>query len=396
VPLASDNDERRCREVRFARCPFHISSARVKDGRFVEIPNSRFGTSFAVVDGVPQPIADYAGYAPFGFAYRRCAGEWLTFSFVNNFGWSSSGYQRSFGVRAQNLTAEPLVHQIYVQVPAYRDRELAKTLLDLYRKAAEPKQLRARVVWQHSADEVLPQAVRDLPALEIVDVPFARSRGCNWARSLLQRDWRGEPYTLLIDSHQRFVRDWDVQLIRMHRELCGGIEKPLITGYLPAYDPEREPGGRRKRPYKIYPLAREQGVLTKLTSYPIPFWTSLHRPIAADFVSLHFIFAAGEFNRELPFDPKIYFFGDEVVTSARAFTAGYDLFHPHVIVGWHCYDRKTRIPHWNDHPGWRDQHERSVVHMRRLLQGRDRSGYGLGNARSLDDYEKSIQVKLVE
>jgi cytochrome P450 len=49
----------------------------VSDGRKAEITNSAFGTVFGVVDGKPLPVCEYAGYAPFGFGYRRCAGEHL-------------------------------------------------------------------------------------------------------------------------------------------------------------------------------------------------------------------------------------------------------------------------------------------------------------------------------
>jgi hypothetical protein len=35
-----------------------------------------------VVDGTPYPVCDAAGYAPFGFDYRRCGGERLTVGFV--------------------------------------------------------------------------------------------------------------------------------------------------------------------------------------------------------------------------------------------------------------------------------------------------------------------------
>jgi hypothetical protein len=32
----------------------------------------------AGVDGKPLTVCDYAGYARFGFGYRRCPGEWLS------------------------------------------------------------------------------------------------------------------------------------------------------------------------------------------------------------------------------------------------------------------------------------------------------------------------------
>jgi Glycosyltransferase (GlcNAc) len=287
--------------------------------------------------------------------------------------------------------------KIYVQIPAYRDQELSKTLLDLYAKSSNPRNLRVGVVWQRAADERLDDAVSALPNLELFEVPYHKSQGCNWARNLLQQRWNGEQYTMLIDSHQRFIPNWDKAVIEMYLQLRkAGHRKPLLTAYLPAYDPLREPGGRKKRPYKIYPLARDGGILTKLTSYPIPFWRSLSQPIAADFLSLHFAFTSGEFNQEVAFDPEIYFFGDEVLTSARAFTAGYDLFHPHQIVGWHCYDRSSRVPHWDDHALWGNQHCQSLKKIETVFAGRYRGRHGLGSARTLAEYEDRILVKLID
>ena len=287
--------------------------------------------------------------------------------------------------------------RIYVQIPAYRDTELSKTLLDLYAKATGPQGLRTGVVWQRARGERLDAAVRALPNLEILEVPHEAARGCNWARGVLQDRWRGERYTLLLDSHHRFVTGWDRLLIGMYETLrAQASEKPLLTAYLPAYDPEREPGGRRKRPYKIYPLAREHGLLTKLTSYPLPGWQKRQGPAEANFLSLHFIFGAGMFNRDVPADPDIYFFGDEVAMGLRAYTLGYDLFHPHVVVGWHCFDRASRRSHWADHADWRQRHERSLTKLRRLYLGREPEAAQLGGTRTIGDYEDRIMARLVD
>ncbi|GAA5703444.1 hypothetical protein [Streptomyces avermitilis] len=47
--------------------------------------NSAFGAVYGVVDGTAYPVCDAAGYAPFGFGYRRCGGEQLTTEFVKEF-----------------------------------------------------------------------------------------------------------------------------------------------------------------------------------------------------------------------------------------------------------------------------------------------------------------------
>jgi hypothetical protein len=57
----------------------------VRDGRRTGITNSGFGTVFAVSDGKPAPVCNYAGFAPFGFGYRRCPGEQLTIDVFADF-----------------------------------------------------------------------------------------------------------------------------------------------------------------------------------------------------------------------------------------------------------------------------------------------------------------------
>jgi len=57
----------------------------VHDGRRAELTNSAFGAVYGVVDDTPYPVCDAAGYAPFGFGYRRCGGEQLTIEFVKEF-----------------------------------------------------------------------------------------------------------------------------------------------------------------------------------------------------------------------------------------------------------------------------------------------------------------------
>jgi hypothetical protein len=284
--------------------------------------------------------------------------------------------------------------RIYVQIPAYRDAELPATLLDLYARAARPDLLRTCLVWQRGAGETLPEVVRTLPGLEIVEYPAEESQGCNWARRIARAGWREEPYTLLLDSHHRFVDAWDELVLGMYAEVAAVSERPLLTSYLPPYDPELEPLGRGSAPYKIYPMAREDGILVRLTSFPIPWWQEVPTPLPGEFLSLHFAFAAGRFNAEVPIDDELYFFGDEVVLGMRAYTMGYDLYAPHRIVGWHAYSRKERVPHWDDHADWHRQHLAALAWMRELFADKDALSLP-GQVRTLADYERHIMTELV-
>jgi hypothetical protein len=85
VPTSAQITEDKCQQIGLARCPFEISDFEVKDGRKANITNSGFGTVFGVVDGKSLPVCDYAGFAPFGFGYRRCPGEQLTIQVFEDF-----------------------------------------------------------------------------------------------------------------------------------------------------------------------------------------------------------------------------------------------------------------------------------------------------------------------
>jgi hypothetical protein len=78
VPTSSQVDEAKAKQLGFAKSPFELTAMKVSDGRDGAMVNSAFGTVFGVVGGKPLPVCDHAGFAPFGFGYRRCPGEQLT------------------------------------------------------------------------------------------------------------------------------------------------------------------------------------------------------------------------------------------------------------------------------------------------------------------------------
>jgi hypothetical protein len=85
APTSADNNDERCKEIGLAQCPFSKESFSVKDGRKVDMTNSAFGAVYSEIDGIPHPVVDTAGYAPFGFGYRRCAGEHFTMEFIKEY-----------------------------------------------------------------------------------------------------------------------------------------------------------------------------------------------------------------------------------------------------------------------------------------------------------------------
>jgi cytochrome P450 len=85
APTSSQIDEAKCETMGFASCPFDRTTFDVRDGRAGALHNSAFGTVYGIVDGKPLPVCDDAGFAPFGFGYRRCPGEQLTIQVFEDF-----------------------------------------------------------------------------------------------------------------------------------------------------------------------------------------------------------------------------------------------------------------------------------------------------------------------
>ncbi len=85
APTSQEIDEAKVKSMGFSKCPFDNKAFDLKDGRKGAMHNSAFGTVFGVIDDKPLPICDYAGFAPFGFGYRRCPGEQLTIQAFEDF-----------------------------------------------------------------------------------------------------------------------------------------------------------------------------------------------------------------------------------------------------------------------------------------------------------------------
>jgi hypothetical protein len=292
---------------------------------------------------------------------------------------------------------------IFVQMAAYRDPELIPTITDAIARAADPSRLHFCVAWQHG-DELSVEAfepIRRQSRLTLLDIPYAESKGACWARHTIQQEYDGEDFTLHLDSHHRFVDGWDARCIEMVERLqASGVPKPLLTAYLPSYNPENDPSERQPDPWHLtFDRFIPEGPIFFIPA-SIPNWESEELPTPSRFFSAHFAFTLGDFARDVQHNPEYYFHGEEITLAVRAFTHGYDLFHPHRQVAWHEYTRRGRTKHWDDHTDWGVRNTSTHAHLRKLF-GMDefadqpdvvaeaqRGPYGLGTVRSLEAYER--------
>jgi len=284
---------------------------------------------------------------------------------------------------------------IFIQIASYRDAQLLPTIKDCLQNAEHPERLVFAICWQHDEDDNSLKEFKDDKRFKIVDVPYAQSKGACWARHQIQQLYTSETYTLQIDSHMRFAPNWDTTLIDMLKQLQQmGHKKPLLTGYVSSYNPENDPAERVQVPWRMaFDRFIPEGAVFFLPE-TIPDWESLKAPVAARFYSAHFCFTLGEFSKDVQHNPEYYFHGEEISIGVRAYTHGYDLFHPHKVVIWHEYTRKGRTKQWDDDKDWGNKNTHSHATNRKLFgmdgevqQGHD-GPYGFGSQRTLEDFER--------
>jgi len=332
-------------------------------------------------------------------------------------------------VRIPKETFMSSENTIFVQIASYRDPQLIPTLNDMISNAKNPENLHICVCWQHGDDEPIDIFLDDdfTPTgydtregdgynrikleknganLSVLDVDYNDTQGACWARYQIQTFYSGEKYTLQLDSHHRFVDGWDELVIDMLESVRDESEKPVLTAYIPSFDPDDDPGKRVQEPWKMdFDRFIPEGAVFFLPS-TIDEWRELDKPMKARFYSAHFCFADGSFAVEVPHDPEYFFHGEEISIAVRAFTHGYDLYHPHRVIAWHEYTRKGRVKVWDDHTtpkkiegkvklDWVERND--MCHRRnRILFGMDGEDpnqidfgkFGFGNKRTVREYEE--------
>jgi len=286
--------------------------------------------------------------------------------------------------------------KIFIQIASYRDPQLIPTIKSALENAKKPNNLVFGIARQYHPDDKfddLSEYSGD-ERFRVLDIPYNESKGACWARNQIQQIYDKESYTLQIDSHMRFAPNWDVEMIKMVKDLQNkGYKKPLLTGYVSSFDPDNDPNSRTQEPWRMaFDRFIPEGAVFFLPE-TIPGWQNLTEPVTARFYSAHFCFTLGKFAKEVQHDPEFYFHGEEISIAARAYTHGYDLFHPHKVLIWHEYTRKGRVKQWDDDSQWVDKNNFAHKKNRSLFSMDDEENmnhgkYGFGKVRSLKDYEK--------
>lgn len=288
---------------------------------------------------------------------------------------------------------------IFIQIPAYRDFELNKTVQNMVENASGFIKLSFGIhncvffPGETHVDKDYPFWVN----IKYQESVAPRNIGLQKARHIANEFYDGEDYYLQIDSHMRFEKNWDaILIIDLEKIKNLGVHKPLITMYPASYEYGYSNEEKILRNSNYLTEISFSEDVDKFKNTLIPTQTATvarEKCLFTPSVSGGFIFTSGDFSKVKP-NKKIAFWGEEPLIAARAFTHGFTMVVPSESVASHLYVsgksfQKTRRHHaWSDFPEeWGALEKESTAEYRRILTDRVIGEEALGTERTLEEYE---------
>lgn len=284
---------------------------------------------------------------------------------------------------------------IFISIASYRDPELVSTIKSLINNADSPEDLHFGVVDQDQRNK---WANLDfVPNLKHEKIHFKDARGAGYARKLATELYDGEEFFFQTDSHMRFIKGWDTKLKNMY-SWCSEKEKTdkVILSQFPA-------------PFEVLTNGADYYIKDDEFFWDEPSWTSVvntyygawagNRERIKDFSNPHpshtvlgaLLFSRGQIAKDIPYDERISFMGEELCYAIRAYTQGYKIYAPNEMVAWHFYKRNDRPKVWGDKKSeWYGIEKYSKDVQKSVLLGEDQGIYGIRDLKLYKEYQNLI------
>jgi [Skp1-protein]-hydroxyproline N-acetylglucosaminyltransferase len=279
---------------------------------------------------------------------------------------------------------------IFVSIASYRDSELPKTIENLIKNAKEPNLLKIVVFEQNDESDQSIYGIYPSEQVQVIRCHFSEAKGPNYARAIIQKEYKNEKYFLQIDSHTRFINYWDVHL----KHLLDLVPEPSV---LTQYPPEYSLNSNDLNTESIRSGLYIQGFglkdrFTRIQSDIINLKNKRNYPYTSKAWAACFSFSKGSIVKDAPYDISLehLFFGEELDITLKLYTRGYYFFSPHYTIVFTLFKRNHRRTYWQDIPV--SERSSSELNSRNKLWKRilnyEIGPNSYGTIRTIDDYKK--------
>lgn len=282
------------------------------------------------------------------------------------------------------------MESIFIQIATYHDYDLPNTINDIIEKSSGNNQINFGIyLCLYENDDILIPA---LPNVKYKKAMAPTGIGLGYSRLMAHSFYDGEDYYLQIDSHTKMNKNWDEQVISYIKEYKKmGFEKPLLTTYPRNFWYEK---GITKFDAgdSVTQISFDEKP-GQFSDMYIPSQTAIENikgNIFSNSVSGGSIFTTNDFI--IP-NPKIAFYGEEIMIAARAFTNGFDLLLPKKQYMYHLYFNHNRKKEsmrrllWEDFPSEFAEIDRvSKREIINIFENNIVGKYELGNVRTLQEF----------
>lgn len=233
----------------------------------------------------------------------------------------------------------------FVSIASYRDPELTRTLKSMLDNADRPQDLNITVVVQDRKEDF--PDLSFVPNITYIKMDYIDALGPCYARKVAQQTYQGEEYYLQLDSHILFVKGWDTKLFDIYKQAKQICNKPIITHYPPGYKVLKNGGIEYDASQKDTDVLKVISDNVKVLRGWRNGWHGPRNvPAESKVVAAGFLFSEGNIVNEVPYDERIFFVGEEITYSLRAYTRGYRFFAPQYPICYHFNGREGYPKFW--------------------------------------------------
>lgn len=290
--------------------------------------------------------------------------------------------------------------KIFISIASYRDDQLVKTVKSLYNSASFPQNLVFGIVNQDARGKH-PDFNWLRKQAKVHNMHYKDAKGAGYARKLAMELYDGEDFFFQVDSHMRMAKGWDEKFIDMYNWCVedSGTEKVILSQFAAPYIPLTD--------------GTDHFIIDDPDFWARPSWTTvvntwsgvwagnreeledIDNPSPTHTVLGALLFAKGDVVKEIPYDERISFMGEELCFAIRAYTRGWAMYAPNEMLGCHYYKRNERPKIWRDSVlgrSWTDIEMASQQVQENVLLGYEQGTYGIGDYKKYLEYQEMIGI----